>query len=839
MSAGGALLVRFNMDACCRRHAVWSKRASLAQRAAQPAGARLAALRRAAGGSLLAGSAALAAVGGPFAPPPAPPGAGRAGSTPGTTALGGAAAGGQTLVRLGSTLRLAGLERAGRLPASQQLSLDIVLRPTDSAGLARLANAVSTPGSPEFHDPISLAAFAEHFGAPPEEVGRAEAELRADGLRGLALAPDGLVLTARTTVAGADRAFGVTLYRYADARTGHLAGWASATGPLLPSNLAAGTSAIVGLDSLEPPQPAGLVLVGGARRSDSAPAAACPAAAGDGLTPGQLASAYGLDELYDDPTPDLGASSTVALVEFAPYVASDVTAFASCYGLSGGQVSSTAVDGGAPSDPQGSIEADLDVEELLSLAPRTSIRVLEAPNTDAGSLDAFTKAIDGGADVVATSWGLCEPALDPGVAAAENELFEQAATLGVSVVAASGDDGSEDCTASLSQPGLLAVDDPSSQPYVTGVGGTTLSLSPRVETAWNSGGYAGGGGISSDWPIPDYQSASATPAGSPAPGVINAYSSGTPCKASAGDCREVPDVSANAGSPFGIYTTVSGAHDSGGGWVGVEGTSGAAPIWAALFALADSSVACDGKRVGFANPDLYAIAAGGAAGAALTDITAGDGVTDNSTDASFSSLYPVTPGYDMASGLGSPLAGDGLGEQTDDGLVSQLCQGAVASGSTPAGHAAPQSSSSAGSGSASATPPSTSTGEPPAGPNGGSSTATRRAEHEPVLARLVPARGPAAGGTPVLLRGAHLAGTVAVWFGPRRALLEAVISPGEVRVLAPPGHGAVTVRLRTRYGTASSRVVRYAYAAAATAPAGSSGQSGPSGASRAERARAG
>ncbi len=74
--------------------------------------------------------------------------------------------------------------------------------------------------------------------------------------------------------------------------------------------------------------------------------------------------------------------------------------------------------------------------------------------------------------MVSVSWGECERALGAGSAAAENALFEQAAVQGQTVVAAAGDSGSEDCQASSSvaQP-ELAVDDPASQPFVTGVGG--------------------------------------------------------------------------------------------------------------------------------------------------------------------------------------------------------------------------------------------------------------------------------------------------------------------------------------------------------------------------------
>ena len=93
-----------------------------------------------------------------------------------------------------------------------------------------------------------------------------------------------------------------------------------------------------------------------------------------------------------------------------------------------------------------------------------------------GPFDTFRAIIDQDrAQVVSVSWGECEQALGSADAAAENTLFEQAAVQGQTIVAAAGDSGSEDCAFGSNQRQTqLAVDDPSSQPFVTGVGGTTL-----------------------------------------------------------------------------------------------------------------------------------------------------------------------------------------------------------------------------------------------------------------------------------------------------------------------------------------------------------------------------
>ncbi len=171
-------------------------------------------------------------------------------------------------------------------------------------------------------------------------------------------------------------------------------------------------------------------------------------------------------------------------------------------------------------------------------------------------------------------------------------------------MAASGDDGSTDCGApSGNQVAVATVDDPGSQPYVTSVGGTSLTAlgPPPTESVWNNSTGASGGGISSNWAMPAYQSGAP-----PALGVIKSYSSSKPCDAPTGYCREVPDVSADADPNTGLV--IDWGHW--GGWSAVGGTSVAAPLWAALIALTDAWPACSAHPVGFVNPALYLIAGG-------------------------------------------------------------------------------------------------------------------------------------------------------------------------------------------------------------------------------------
>jgi subtilase family serine protease len=79
-------------------------------------------------------------------------------------------------------------------------------------------------------------------------------------------------------------------------------------------------------------------------------------------------------------------------------------------------------------------------------------------------------------------------------------------------------------------------------------------------------------------------------------------------------------------------------------WFGIGGTSLSAPVWGAI--LADS-VSLGGARIGLANPALYAMLRG-SYGSTFHDITGIHQTPDNN------GLFLTTPGYDMATGIGSP-----------------------------------------------------------------------------------------------------------------------------------------------------------------------------------------
>ena len=555
----------------------------------------------------------------------------------------------------------------GSLPAAAKLHIDVVLQPRDPAALARFATNVSTPGSPLYRHYLARGQFPNVFGPTTTAVAAVEGVLRADGLQLGAISANHLSIPVTATAERLSKAFSTEFHRY-EMPSGRIA-FANSTAPLFPRSVAHLVQAVIGLDNLVLARPMGLVtapkrptplvtphvVTGGPQP--------CTAAIAGGTlyssyTADQLASAYQFSSLYG--AGDFGAGQTVAIFELAPNHTSDISSYQSCYGTSA-SVSYVQVDGGSGAFGSGNgIEAALDIEDVIGLAPQANIDVYQGPNNGgSGPYDTYNAIVTADtAQVISTSWGLCEPSATASLVTAESTLFEQAATQGQSIFAATGDSGSEDCGSGST---TLAVDDPASQPYVTGVGGTTLTAlgPPPTETVWNEsarGAGAGGGGISTYWTMPSYQ------ANAPSSlNVINAHSSGSPCGAATGYCRQVPDVSADADPYSGYVIYYTGTGDNGNtGWVGAGGTSAAAPLWAALMALINADSTCVGKPIGFANPALYGVAGSASYASAFQDITVGN----NDYTGTNGGLYPAGTGYDMASGLGTPNA---------SGLSTLLC----------------------------------------------------------------------------------------------------------------------------------------------------------------------
>lgn len=611
-----------------------------------------------------------------------------------------------------------------------QIEGAIGLTPRNEAGLKQFITAVTTPGSASYHHYLKKGEFARRFGPSAATIAAVRSALEKDRLQIKGVSSNHLLVSFSGSAGKVEAAFhtGLARYQLPNGKVGR----ATTRAVRLPASISSKVSVVTGLDNLVHPAPAGLVRASKAAAAShpAAKAAAVPHVAGapaacanaqeaaaeyGGLTDDQIANAYGAFSLYK--TGDTGQGQSVGIFELEPFASSDIAAFDQCYfGASAAaqmakRLHVVPVDGGEPSGT-GEGEAVLDVEDISALAPGANIDVYEAPNTTFGSLDEYNTMVSSDRDqVISSSWGLCEAAVqqgEPGFQQEENAIFEQAAAQGQSVFAAAGDNGSDDCNAFETDTPVspvLSVDDPGSQPYVTSVGGTTITdaTQPPAEQVWNDGAAwgAGGGGISQSWVMPSWQAAARVPGVDPQSTITTAEqverrfdsSSDTSGDFCAGNnssgstyggsnlnepCREVPDVSAQADEFTGAVTIYSSLIGPGPyGWATIGGTSSATPIWAALLTDIDASPTCQSNNatssgVGFVSPLLYAVASNPTAyKASFHDITTGN---NDMYGLAGGAVFPATTGYDMASGLGSPQL---AGANGSDGLAYYLCSYAV------------------------------------------------------------------------------------------------------------------------------------------------------------------
>jgi subtilase family serine protease len=327
------------------------------------------------------------------------------------------------------------------------------------------------------------------------------------------------------------------------------------------------------------------------------------------------------------------------------------------------------------------LEVALDVETAHAMAPGANIILVTTPTAETLGVQGFPQmmaAIDYVvkhhlADVVSMSLASAEEAFGSKQSLEKlRYAFKDAAANGVTVLGASGDTGTfNDKKSPVGQGGspipYPTVEWPASDPLVTGVGGTAVCTDPtatsgrivdstdppaacqgapgQAEIVWGefSRGIATGGGFSHVFARPSYQD------------VLPAGSTAIPP-----DTRGVPDIALQASPRTGDLVYISLPNDGNGGllcsgtpcstgWYDIGGTSLATPQWAGLVAIAAQ---IKGHGLGPINPALYRLAADPAKYASeFFDITVGD----NQVDAGIPG-YPATPGWDPATGLGTPNA---------------------------------------------------------------------------------------------------------------------------------------------------------------------------------------
>jgi subtilase family serine protease len=613
--------------------------------------------------------------------------------------------------------------------SSPNMKIEVAIAPRDQSGLNTELAALYDKNSAQYHKWLTQGQFDARY-APAASTQTAVADfLTASGLK---VVPSGspFLVTASGSSTQVSGAFHTTLNTYKDPHGTRY--FSNSTPVWMPDSIAGRTLGVIGLtNSVQPVQRAFRPVKGVLRPFDvrsgfftSSCETGYPTTAElfsgspfpygygggpscSGLTPSQTNSMYGAPNAGPR---GKGAGVDLGLFEISAYQASDIDTWAHQFYGSGYNppLVNVNVDGGplTPACPAGDVcipgsegyfgdvEVNADIEQQLALSPDAShILVYNAPGDDTGQteLAEYTKiATDDLASSVSTSWAYCEDDIPASFAQAENTVFEQMASQGQSMFASSGDTGAFECIRSDNTDQVVE-EDPSSQPWVTSVGGTSFDgfnpgtnpnpgypitdFNPQLsgEQVWNvdnlcsnapasaandnQGGFfwcaatgAGGGGSSIFWGMPSYQHG---------PGVINRYTTygngSTHCSlAQAGTpCREEPDISADA-DPYTGYAEycTSNTNTPGGecpsaptsGWFLIGGTSLSSPLWSGIIADRDSY---QGKRSGNvgallygwydSDPSLY-----------FHDVT---GIHMSSTN---NGLFPTTPGYDLATGIGTP-----------------------------------------------------------------------------------------------------------------------------------------------------------------------------------------
>ncbi len=521
--------------------------------------------------------------------------------------------------------------------ANQALNLSIGLQLRNQADLDSLLSAIYDPRSAQYHQYLTPDQFDSMFAPTSNQVQQVIAFLQSQGLTVTSVAPNNLLIDATGSVTQAQQAFHTQISTY---RLGARTFYANTSAPSVPASISQYITSIGGLDNSVQYHPLYSRLASNSqpgrhwqRPTSHQHGHVISFAGQNGYGPKELSGAYDAAPLQNANIQ--GDNQTVAVFELDGYQQSDVMQYFQAHNLGNPTLTNVLVDGFSGSAGQGAIEAELDIEVVAAMAPHANQIVYEGPNTTQGLNDTYNKIVtDNKAQITTISWGLCETSTGNAELQTLDAIYKQAATQGISFFAASGDSGAYDCNDSN-----LGVDSPAGDPYITGVGGTNLQLNSGAygsESSWSNSndtqrspkGAAGGGGLSNTFAKPAWQTG---------PGVQNQYSNGK---------REVPDISADAdpATGYAVYCTVPNSGCPATGWITVGGTSASAPFWAGSTALINQYLQTQGKsRVGYANPTLYGLFNAHQTFPAFHDISSGNNL-----------FYPATPGYDMATGIGSP-----------------------------------------------------------------------------------------------------------------------------------------------------------------------------------------
>lgn len=516
----------------------------------------------------------------------------------------------------------------GRLTATNRLHLAIGLPVRNQDGMNALLAQIHDPASPNYHHFLTPDEFAAQFG-PTEQDYQAVADYAtANGFTISSRHANRMLIEVDAAATNVERAFNVNLRTY-NHPTENRTFFTPDKEPSVPASLK--VLDIGGLNNYSRPHPR----------------LKTPNSKVTSLTPKNGSGPFGtyrgndFRAAYVPGTTLTGAGQKVALVQFDGYFASDIALYASRAGLPNVALTNILLQGfsGFPVS-SGQVEVTLDIEMVVAMASGVSqIMVYEGDPFNFNPLVVLNRiATDNAAKQVSCSWGWTG-----GPNGTLDQIFIQMILQGQTFFDASGDiDAFLPAGVTGSAPG--SVDDPNSfntpsdNPYITQVGGTTLSTSGpggarTSEIVWNWGlldpvnldGIGSSGGISGYYPLPFWQQ-----------GINMTTNHGST------SFRSLPDVAMVGDN---VNVVVNGIE------ISVGGTSVAAPLWAGFTALVNQQAAINGRAsVGFLNPALYTIGKSAGYTNSFYDVTTG-----NNTWSQSPTNFPAVPGFDLATGWGTPL----------------------------------------------------------------------------------------------------------------------------------------------------------------------------------------
>jgi subtilase family serine protease len=535
----------------------------------------------------------------------------------------------------------------GPVEADFQLgNITLILRPSaaQQSALQQLLAEQQDPASPNYHAWLTPEEYAARFGASPADLDQIAAWLRSQGFVVKYTARGRDFISFSGSAGQVQTALHTEIHRYQVGAETH---FANSTDFSVPSAIAPLVAGVLGLHDFHPKAPRKHVQPNFTDSSGT-----------HYLLPDDLATIYNLFPLYNYGFS--GAGQTIVIVGQSDIDPTDIASFRSVSGLPATTIQMVPT-GTYPGVTDDEMEADLDLEWAGATARGASLIYVYSEDADYSAYYAIDNNL---APVISESFGLCEydvGSMRLGLPYIELEA-QKGNALGITWLASSGDSGAAGCDygATIATHGL-GVSLPASAPEVTAVGGTEFNegslaywsasnglyggsaLSYIPEVAWNetavslaagSSIEASGGGMSSVYPKPSWQTGS---------GVPN------------DGARDVPDLALAAAGAHDPYLIVSEGEIYAGG-----GTSAAAPSVAGIISVLSQYLVQNNVQakpaLGNINPKLYSLASANTSGV-FHDVTAGNNMVPcevGKPDCATGQLgYSAGPGYDLVTGLGS------------------------------------------------------------------------------------------------------------------------------------------------------------------------------------------